>query len=90
MRTFVSETPKSFSELANRDDKHKWEKVIKDEIESLLENETWGILPRPNNRNVIDSKWVFTIKDDSNGNPVKYKAILVARGFSQDIYRAIM
>jgi len=37
----------------------------------------------PKNTNVITTKWVFSIKRDSNGNITRYKARLVARGFDQ-------
>ena len=41
------------------------------------------MVKKPENKNIIDSKWVFSIKTDEFGNPVRYKARLVARGFSQ-------
>lgn len=33
--------------------------------------------------NIVHTKWVFKIKKDGNGKITKYKARLVARGFSQ-------
>ena len=62
----------------------KWENAIKDEIDSLLTNNTWTLVTKPENRNIVDCKWIFTIKNDEFGNPVKYKARVVARGFSQE------
>jgi hypothetical protein len=38
---------------------------------------------RPNNRNDISWKWVFKLKRDANGIPIRYKERLVARGFNQ-------
>jgi len=49
----------------------------------LLENKTWEVVLRPNDKNIIDCKWVFTIKTDFHGMPSRYKARLMARGFSQ-------
>lgn len=40
-------------------------------------------MKRPRNRNVVDAKWIFKKKIDSEGNICKYKARWVARGFSQ-------
>jgi len=37
----------------------------------------------PNNRKTITTKWVFTIKRDEHNNITKYKARLVARGFTK-------
>lgn len=49
----------------------------------LFQNKTWKIVPRPANKNIVDFKWTFIIKNDASGNPSKYKARLVAKGFSQ-------
>lgn len=38
----------------------------------------------PKDKNIVDCKWVFSIKQDENGNLLKYKARLVARGFTQE------
>ena len=75
--------PNSYEEIKYRNDRAEWERAIKDEIESLIHNNTWTLVPRPINKNIIDCKWVFAIKNDASGNPYKYKARLVARGFSQ-------
>ena len=42
-----------------------------------------GRHPDTKNQKAISSKWVYCIKCDAAGNPVHYKARLVARGFSQ-------
>lgn len=49
----------------------------------MLENETWEIVLHPKGKNVVDCKWVFTIKNDAEGNFSRYKARLVTKGFSQ-------
>ena len=41
-------------------------------------------MSKPVNKNIVDCKWVFAIKNDDFGNPIKYKARLVARGFCQE------
>src|ERR1700733_16128352 len=37
----------------------------------------------PLNKTAIGSKWVYKIKRDENGNVSRYKARLVAQGYSQ-------
>jgi len=37
----------------------------------------------PKDRKIVSTKWVFSIKRDENNNITKFKARLVARGFSQ-------
>ena len=40
-------------------------------------------MPRPQNRKVIDTRWVFRNKLDEEGIVTRNKARLVAKGFSQ-------
>lgn len=41
------------------------------------------MVPKPADKNIVDCKWVFAIKNDQFGKLIKYKARLVARKFSQ-------
>mgnify|MGYP002775250692 FL=1 len=63
--------------------KNKWHQAMTEEVASLLKNGTWELVPRPKNRKVISSKWVLKVKTDANGNPIRFKARVVARGFTQ-------
>lgn len=56
---------------------------MRDEIATLEKNNTWTAVQQPDNVPVIDCKWVFKVKKDNKGNITKYKARLVARGFTQ-------
>ncbi|KAH9106294.1 hypothetical protein AeMF1_018062 [Aphanomyces euteiches] len=53
------------------------------EVENLIGNGTWKLVDRPRNTNIVSNKWVFKVKYDSEGEVEKFKARLVARGFSQ-------
>ena len=53
------------------------------EIATLEGAGTWSTVARPGGKNVVGSKWVFRIKHKSDGTINKYKARLVARGFTQ-------
>ena len=44
---------------------------------------TWELVYPPQGANIVGSKWVFHTKKDAAGNVVRYKAHLVAQGFSQ-------
>lgn len=83
-KSVTCKIPTSFHEIKFRNDRKQWEQAIKDEINSLLINNTWTLVPRPKNKNIVDCKWVFTIKNDEFGKPLRYKARLVARGFTQE------
>ncbi|KAB2607785.1 hypothetical protein D8674_010953 [Pyrus ussuriensis x Pyrus communis] len=61
-----------------------WRNAMKEEFEALQKQGTWELVPVPPNRNVIGSKWVYKIKKDQDGKVSRYKARLVAQGFSQE------
>lgn len=44
---------------------------------------TWVLVLSPLHKNVIGSKWIYKIKRNSDGTIPRYKARLVAQGFSQ-------
>jgi len=50
---------------------------------SLDEAHTWDVVPWPKNTNIVSSKWVFKIKRNAAGEIDKYKARLIAQGFTQ-------
>lgn len=56
---------------------------MKTELDSIHSNNTWTLVPLPPDKRAISSKWVYKIKPSINGNPARYKARLVARGFEQ-------
>jgi hypothetical protein len=53
------------------------------EIESINCNRTWSLVPLPPDKKAISSRWVYKVKPGTAGNPTRYKARLVARGFEQ-------
>jgi hypothetical protein len=58
-------------------------KAIRTELETLQRMGTWELVDAPEDRKSITNKWVFVRKYDKDRNLQKYKACLVARGFSQ-------
>ena len=75
--------PRSLAEAQKRPDWPLWEKAIQEELVTLKAAGTWEIVDAPKGVNVVGSKWVFRAKKDAAGNVVRYKARLVAQGFSQ-------
>ena len=63
--------------------KSKWREAMKKEMESLYENEVWDLVEPPKGRKIVGSKWVFKEKMGADGTTERYKAGLVAEGFSQ-------
>ena len=60
-----------------------WHDAMEAEFLALQNNKTWRLVPPVSGVNVIDSKWVFKIKQKSDGSIERYKAHLVAKGFKQ-------
>jgi hypothetical protein len=56
---------------------------MQEEIDSLMANRTWELVPRPPKRNIITGKWVFRHKTCADGTLERYKARWVVRGFTQ-------
>ncbi|GFY75929.1 retrovirus-related Pol polyprotein from transposon TNT 1-94 [Trichonephila inaurata madagascariensis] len=52
-------------------------------MNSLSENHTWELTDLPVEAKAIPCKWVYRLKTNPDGSIDKYKASLVARGFSQ-------
>ena len=56
---------------------------MQEELNNFTRNEVWKLEERPQDKNVIGTKWVFRNKQDEHGVVVCNKAILVAQGFAQ-------
>ena len=44
---------------------------MEEEMSSLKENETWCLEKLPNGRKTVKNKWIFKVKMDSFGNPIR-------------------
>ena len=56
---------------------------MKEEFSSLQKNNTWELVDLPPWRKLVQCKWVFKTNFAADGSPLKYKAILVSKGYSQ-------
>lgn len=78
----ASSEPMTIEEALKAEDSERWRQAIKSELDSLMENRTWTLVPRPRD-NVISNRWIFKQKLKKDGEVDKYKARLVAKGYSQ-------
>lgn len=72
----------SLKEALNGPESKFWRSSMEEELESFKKNDAWELVDKPRDSTVVQCKWVFKKKYDSVGN-VRYRARLVAKGFSQ-------
>ncbi|GJV25168.1 ribonuclease H-like domain-containing protein [Tanacetum coccineum] len=60
-----------------------WKQAMCDEYKALIDNNTWVLVPRPPNVNIVRSMWLYKHKYNADGSLNRYKARLVANGRSQ-------
>jgi hypothetical protein len=53
-----------------------------EELDQIEKNDTWELVPRPKNKNVIGTKWVFRNKLNGDGQVTRNKDILVCKGYA--------
>ena len=76
---FIDEEPSNYEEVAER---KEWKDVMIKEYQSIMNNDVWDVVPKPEGNSIITSKWIFKIKHAVDGSIEKYKATFIACGFS--------
>eukprot|EP00253_Pinus_taeda_P026120 PITA_26120 len=54
-----------------------------EELDQIEKNDTWELVPRPHDKNVIGTKWIFKNNLNENGEVIRNKARLVCKGYAQ-------
>ncbi|RVW14192.1 Copia protein [Vitis vinifera] len=76
--------PRNVEECRHRNDWPKWKEAIQVELNSLTKREVFGpVVQTPEDVKPVGYKWVFVRKRNENNEIIRYKARLVAQGFSQ-------
>jgi hypothetical protein len=74
--------PECYEEAMQVDTKKKWEQGMKEETDSLENNQTWDLVQLPAGKRALQNKWVYKLKEEYGGEK-QYKARLVVKGFEQ-------
>ena len=75
--------PKSIKEAINGEHSVQWKEAMESEYLSLMQNDTWELVPLPEGQNIVGSKWVLKVKRNADGTVDRFKARLVAQGYTQ-------
>ena len=77
--------PATYSEAVGGPEKEQWVRAMKEEFDSLIRNKTWILVDKVMMRRVISCKWVYKKKIEiADQEQIRFKARLVARGFTQE------
>ncbi|KAI3681369.1 hypothetical protein L6452_36163 [Arctium lappa] len=61
-----------------------WVSAMQEELIEFSRNKVWNLIPRPSDKTVIGTKWVFRNKLDEHGTVTRNKARLVTQGYRQE------
>ena len=56
---------------------------MSDEVDQIEKNQTWELVPRTKDMNVIGTKCIFKNKFNEDGHVTRNKAMLVCKGYAQ-------
>ncbi|KAJ9544346.1 hypothetical protein OSB04_024053 [Centaurea solstitialis] len=80
-KSFLSKIePKNVSQALDDSD---WLLAMQEELLQFKRNKVYRLVPRPQDKSIIKTKWIFRNKKDESGLIVRNKARLVAKGYSQ-------
>ena len=74
--------PTTYREALSSDKANEWLIAMKDEMQSMLDNDVWELVDLPKGYKPIGCKWAYKTKRDNKGNVERYKARLVAKGYT--------
>ena len=76
--------PQNTNECRQRNDWPKWREAMQAELHSLIKRDVFGpVVQTLASIKPVGNKWVFVRKRNENNDIIRYKARLVAQGFSQ-------
>ena len=74
--------PQTYKEALQSPEATEWQRAMKEEVDSLKQNDTFELTSLPVGRNVVGGKWVYALKENAEKGNV-FKARYVAKGYNQ-------
>lgn len=75
--------PKSLKQAKESPEWEEWKRAVKSEMDQLQKMGTWILVEKPTDAIPISNRWVFIKKYNKQGDLLKYKGRLVAKGCAQ-------
>ena len=79
-QVFENHDLETFAEASGNPD---GDATMDEEYHSLMENDTWDLVPLPKGRKLVRCKWVYRTRYASNGSVERLNTRLVSKVFSQ-------
>jgi hypothetical protein len=79
----LDDDPTSFKEAMHSEYASEWLSAMQEEMKSMSTNKVWDLVEIPQGAKIVGCKWVYKTKYDSKGNIERFKARLIAKGFTQ-------
>jgi hypothetical protein len=77
MTQLIDVEPSSYEDVA----RHKaWQEAMMEEYASIMKNDVWEVVLRPEDKKVVGSKWIYKVKHAEYGSVDKYKESLRGQG----------
>ena len=80
--THDDDKPRIYYEALSSPTLEEWVKVMNDEKASMRTNLVWELVDLPPEDQAIGNEWVMRIKHKTNGSIERYKACLMANGYT--------
>lgn len=78
----VCDVPHTYQDAIASTKARQWNAAMREEIQSLEENEAFTLTQLPPGKQTVGGRWVHALKTEIDGSD-KYKARFVAKGYSQ-------
>lgn len=82
-KSATASEPRTFKQAVKGDHADYWREAATLGYNTLIENGTWEIVDLPEGEKAIGSGWVFKVKHNADGTIERFKARIVAKGYSQ-------
>lgn len=75
----------SYGDAMGSDEHEAWKDAMKVELKAHADNKRWDMVDQTSDMKLVEMKWVLTKKYKADGSFDRYKARLVARGFTRKL-----